>query len=347
MRWIFVLWTMVIAGPLVAQSQTLEIATITRPPFSMEVDGANTGFSIDLWTEVSSRLGVETNYQRFTDFGAMLAAVEAGEVDGAVANISITSERERVMDFTQPIFRSGLQIMVPAQNDVSLFRALMRWDLALAVLAAFGVLLLIGMLMWAFERRHQEYFNRPVGQAWFPAFWWALNLIVNGGFEERQPVSAFGRLLAVVLVVSSLFVVSIFVANITAVMTVAAIQSSVSSPSDLQGRRVGVPENSTSERFARDEGLSPRTFGTITEMYAQFEAGRLDAVIYDAPLLAYYVNQDTSGNARLVDRVFKPENYGMALPSGSPLREDINRTILQLREEGIYDDLISKWFGAQ
>ena len=45
-------------------------------------------------------------------------------------------------------------------------------------------------------------------------------------------------------------------------------------------------------------------------------------------------------------RVFKPENYGIALPEGSPLREDINRALLALRESGRYDALRIKYFGT-
>jgi polar amino acid transport system substrate-binding protein len=47
----------------------------------------------------------------------------------------------------------------------------------------------------------------------------------------------------------------------------------------------------------------------------------------------------------LMDKVFKPENYGIALPTGSPLREEINQSLLRLRENGTYGELVRKWFG--
>ncbi|HIP21960.1 MAG TPA: transporter substrate-binding domain-containing protein [Candidatus Pacebacteria bacterium] len=37
--------------------------------------------------------------------------MEEGEVDMSIANITITSDREVRMDFSQPIFDSGLQII--------------------------------------------------------------------------------------------------------------------------------------------------------------------------------------------------------------------------------------------
>jgi polar amino acid transport system substrate-binding protein len=44
--------------------------------------------------------------------------------------------------------------------------------------------------------------------------------------------------------------------------------------------------------------------------------------------------------------VYRPKNYGIVFPSGSPLREQVNQSILKLREECIYDELLTKWFGA-
>jgi len=34
----------------------------------------------------------------------------------------------------------------------------------------------------------------PAKKAAFLAFWWALNFVVDGGFQERVPRSVFGRL---------------------------------------------------------------------------------------------------------------------------------------------------------
>ena len=119
--------------------------------------------------------------------------------------------------------------------------------------------LLAGMLMWVFERNRQLYFRRPLRDALFPAFWWALNLVVNGGFEERMPQSRFGRFFAVLLVVSSLFVVSVFVAQITATLTVAAISENVDSLNDLEDRRTA-----TTAAAARRVKLLSETYFFIT-----------------------------------------------------------------------------------
>lgn len=331
-----------------ASVEVVRVATVTRPPFSLVEEGTDTGFSLELWEALAAHMGVETEIVRTETFGEMLDLVRRGEVEAAAANISITAEREAEMDFTQPIFEAGLGIMIPASESgsSSLLSAFFSRDLVLAVAAAFGLLFAAGMLMWLFERRRQPYFDQPAREALFPAFWWALNLVVNGGFEERQPRSRAGRVLAVVLVVSSLFLVSVFVARITATMTVEAIQSSVTSVNDLYGRRVGTTAGSTAAAFLDGRDLRYRDFDGLTPLIDAFEQGELDAVVFDAPILAYYVNTDGSGIGEMVGPVFLRENYGIALPTGSPLAEPINQSLLGLREDGTYETIYRKWFGS-
>ncbi len=337
------------AGSAQAQSaQELTISTVTRAPFSMLVDGVDVGFSVDLLAAVAQELNLSITYVRKDGFSEMLDAVQDGSVNAALVNISITAERERLMDFSQPIFESGVQVMMASQasSSTTLLKALFTRQIGLAVLAALILLFGGGMLMWVFERHKQPYFDRSARDAAFPAFWWALNLVVNGGFEERVPQSRGGRFFAVFLVISSLFIVSIFVAQITAALTISAIQNNIDSINDLDGRPVGTINGSTSATYLDQRGIGFRGYNDLQTMLADFEADELDAVVFDGPILAYYVRTKSDGNAQLLERVYKPENYGMAFPTGSNLREDVDQAMLRMREDGTYNELLIKWFGA-
>lgn len=354
LTWLLGLCAVIAASASLAQTtatdapRLLRLATVTRPPFSMQQNGADTGFSIDLWNALAEEMGATTEIMRVDSFSEMLDMVRRGDVDAAAANISITAERETEMDFSQPIFESGLSILIPAEKSsgVSLLSAILSRDLLLAIGGAFGLLLMAGMLMWLFERRQQAYFDHPPHKALFPAFWWALNLVVNGGFEERQPQSLLGRLLATFLVVSSLFLVSIFVAQITATMTVNAIQSSINSVNDLYGRRIGTTSGSTAAAFLDRRDLPYNGYADFSTLIAAFERSDLDAVVFDAPILAYYAHTKGHRTGQLAGAVFMRENYGIALPTGSLLSESINQDLLKLRENGTYDAIRRKWFGA-
>ena len=201
--------------------------------------------------------------------------------------------------------------------------------------------------MWTFERRAQPYFDRPLKEAWFPSFWWALNLVVNGGFEERVPRTPIGRMFGVVLVVSSLFVVSVFVAKITAVMTVDAITGSVNSVNDLYGKRVGTIKDSTAAGFLDRREIQYREFDGLSELIEAFEEGNIRVVVFDAPILSYYSTHEGARFGRTIGSVFLKENYGIIFPHGSPRVEEVNRTLLALREDGTYDAIYRRWFGTR
>lgn len=333
------------AFPVSAQTDTLTIATVERPPFAFVEDGALTGFSIELMEMIGQELGGGVDFVVADDFPQMLNSVETGAVDGAIANISITGAREAVMDFSLPIFGSGLQIMVPENGDrPGVLWAFVNRDAGLAVLAALGVLLVIGMVIWLFERNRQPYFDRGAGQALFPAFWYALNLVTGSGFGQNLPRSAIARLFAVALVLSGVLTVSVIVASLTSMMTLRALEDRVESINDLEGQLVATTVGSTASEFLTQRDVSHITFVDFQALLWAFEDGELDAIFFDGPLLAYYVRTEGRGTARLIDRIFRPEDYGIALPQGSALRERINLALLNIQESGEFDALYLKWF---
>ena len=93
-------------------------------------------------------------------------------------------------------------------------------------------------------------------------------------------------------------------------------------------------------RDLRTEG-----FDDLESLLLAFETGNLDAVVFDAPILSYYVNTAGAGVGELVGPTFLREYYGFALAPGSELRERIDRALLRFAEDGTYRELVVKWFG--
>lgn len=69
------------------------------------------GFDVDLITEVARRLGLKV-YFAYIPFDGLMATLEASTADAAVDAITITAQRDRVIDFSRPHFKSGLAIAV-------------------------------------------------------------------------------------------------------------------------------------------------------------------------------------------------------------------------------------------
>ena len=86
---------------------------------------------------------------------------------------------------------------------------------------------------------------------------------------------------------------------------------------------------------------------TIDEAYDLLGQGQVEAIVYDAPVLQYYAATADRGSVQLVDEIFKPEDYGIALPSNSPHEEDINRALLQIIASGTYQEISNQWISAK
>ncbi|MGH1357369.1 MAG: transporter substrate-binding domain-containing protein [Burkholderiaceae bacterium] len=328
-------------------SRELSVATVERTPFAIKQDdGTLSGFSVDLWQLVASQIGVESNLQVLESFSELLAKVESGEADIAIGNISITAEREARLNFSHPVFDAGLQIMVPADGGSGgLIDAVFNWRMAGLVAAAALLVFVVGNLMWFFERHKAPYFQRSYRDGLWPSYWWAMHALISGGFEEHVPRSIPGRILGTVLLISTLFLVSAFVATLTSAMTVSQLQSDIRSVADLPGKNVGTTAGSTASAYLTDRKIKHQTFDSIKALFAAVRNKKLEAVVHDAPILAYYASHEGQGEVTLTGPLFKAEKYGIALAETSPLLEQVNRALLKLRENGQYQRVYERWFG--
>lgn len=325
----------------------LTVATVERKPFAMTVDGQLTGFSIELWEALASRLGWTYEFRALPAFADMLGQVRDGDVDLAIGNISITAERESSLDFSHAIFDAGLQILIPTDGaSTGVLAAIFTWQTLAWVGVAVLVIFVIANLMWLFERSESPYFQRGYREGLWPSFWYAMHVMISGGFEEHVPRSIPARLLGIALVVSSLFLVSAFVAQIASTMTVNELRADIETVQDLYGKRVGTTRGSTAAAFLARRSIDHSAYDSLDDLLGDVRAGRLDAVVHDSPVLRYFAATDGRGTTRVVGPVFKPEKYGIAFVQGSERVEPVNRVLLELRENGSYDEIYRRWFGA-
>jgi len=113
-----------------AQAQDLVVATDTAfVPFEFKDGDHYTGFDIDMWDAIAKEIGV-TYELRPMDFAGIIPALQTGQVDVALAGITIKPERQEVIDFSDGYYDSGLMLMVPADSDIASFEDLKGKTLA-------------------------------------------------------------------------------------------------------------------------------------------------------------------------------------------------------------------------
>lgn len=102
------------------------IATdITFAPFEFQdKDGNFVGIDIDLIKEIAKDQNFSVTIKPL-GFDAALQAVQANQADGVIAGMSITDERKKVFDFSEPYFESGVQMAVlDTNNDIKSYEDL-------------------------------------------------------------------------------------------------------------------------------------------------------------------------------------------------------------------------------
>lgn len=50
---------------------------------------------------------------------------------------------------------------------------------------------------------------------------------------------------------------------------------------------------------------------------------------------------------KAVGESIKAQQYGVAFPQGSDLREKVNAALKSLKEDGTYAEIYKKWFGVE
>lgn len=335
-----------------AQPRTVNVAVHELEPMVMKADdGRRTGFAVDVWQGIADRNQWTTNYIEVEDAAAELDAVAQQKADVAIGGISITAERTPKFDFTQPTINGGLQIMVPmksigpAQLGILPFlKLLFSKTILIWLLAGLAISLVPALIMWLLERRQED---SMVSRKFFPGIFQALGWGFGGlgGAGDGAPTHWMSRILAILWGFVAIVFVAYYTATLTTNMTVAKIGGSVASPSDLVGKRVGTVEDSTSAEFLQEMGVQPQTSPDIEGVFQAFRDGQLDAVVFDSPVLQYYVANDGASVGALSGPVFQPEDYGFAFRPGDPMRRDADNALLSMRADGTVDQLRRKWFG--
>ncbi len=330
----------------------LRVVTQRSEPFVIYQDKKYVGFSIELWEKIAQKLSLEYEIYGVNTIAKLLDEVKRGAADVAISGIGITSKREQVLDFSHSFFESGLQIMVPEGSGSLLgeivskvFFIIFSPELFYGVAIFFIIVLIAAHVIWVLERRHNPQFPDSYPQGVWQSIWWAVVTVTTVGYGDKTPKGTIGRLFGLVWILAGYFVFAYFTASVTTTVTVQELHGTINGPEDLFGKRVATVEKSTAAEYLAIQGLSAVELEDVEKACHLLETGKVDAVVYDAPVLQHYASKKGKGKVQVVGLLFKEKNYGIALPEKSDLRDRINIALLKLMETGEYEEVNKKWFG--
>ena len=331
---------------------TLRVGVKEAPPFVIRrEDGSWSGISIELWQAVATSLGTDYRLEAF-DLPDLFEALEKETVQVAVGALTITEEREELVDFTHTFYVSSLGIAVPATARGSWFEILSQVFSSrhfLKILAGLTVALgIFGTLLWWFERdRNPEQFGSRPLSGLGAGFWWAAVTMTTVGYGDKYPKTGRGRAIALLWMFASIVLVSMFTGAIASLMTVGRLSSGVTGPEDLPRVRVATIADTASAEWLREKFID---FASVEDLTAGLEAlqrGRADALVYDMPILRYFARHNAHRDIAVLPRKFALNQYGLAVAEGSPLREALNRAILTHMQKPEWNDTVYRYLGHE
>ncbi len=329
-------------------SRILVVGTKDAPPFAIKnPNGTWSGISVDLWRQIARQLSVDTRFLE-TDLKGLFTGVHDGRFDAAVAAITITTEREREFDFSHAIYTTGLAIA--ARNEgAGWLHALRRFvspAFLKVILALLGILFSVGLATWLFERkRNPAQFSKKPLTGIGGGFWWAAVTMTTVGYGDKAPVSLGGRIVALIWMFTAIIIISGFTAAITTALTVSQLDTAIRGPDDLRQVRVATIPGTTSEIYLKRNHIVYRETPSLDVALQALVDRQIDAVVYDAPMLKYRINQRQDKSLTILPYVFERQDYAILLPAGSELREPINQILLDQIQTRWWEETVEKYLG--
>jgi ABC-type amino acid transport substrate-binding protein len=347
---------------LYAQSETLKIGIKPSEPWVMydknvsEENRKPIGFSIDLWNKIAQELHVKTQWVYYDSTSELVNAAKNGDIDAGISAVTITSSREKEIDFSSSMYELGLQVMVDASKSSASVLELMGKEIKKMMSVETTLMFLLFLLVtihlrWFVDKRdeHSELFSKQYSTGIIDSFWWGITMLITW---ETPPNKGLARVIDLMWHIVGILAVSILTAIVTSALTAQAIGGSIRSEKDLAGKYVAAVATDAPRRYVEKIGANVIPVKTLAEGIALVRSGKAEALVHDGPRLVYLANKINKEEKKKILTVapftFNPQNYGIVFPSKSNLKEQTDRVLLKLREangleKSFHEQLQKKW----
>ena len=308
------------------------------------------GFSIDLWNKIAEESDYVFQYHYIDTFSKLFDRIENGISDLAISGISVTEKREKRVDFSHSYFHTGLGILIlkPRFNLITycwnkiqfffyLILKLLPYFCWWAIYVCTGAL-----IMWKSEIGNPD-FDDKIGKGFGESRFFVHVIITSTGLGNQIPKSFWGKRSTVVLMYSGIFfMVPIITGKITSEFNAAREQNRIAvCKEDLKDKKVAVKRGTTAIEPTRNLGAKIKYVANLYEAIEKLINGEVYAVVSDFVALKY--RERYNDKLLVLDDIFEYQNYAIALPFNSKLKENINRKILKFREAKILQRLENQW----
>ncbi|XP_073955427.1 kainate-type ionotropic glutamate receptor subunit 1D isoform X2 [Choristoneura fumiferana] len=373
----------------ILQNKTLIVTTILSSPYCMRKEASEKltgnaqfeGYAIDLIHEISKILGFNYTFKlapdgRYGSFNretkewdGMIRELLEQRADVAIADLTITYDREQVVDFTMPFMNLGISVLYrkPIKQPPNLFSFLSPLSLDVWIYMAtayLGVSVLLFILA-RFTPYEWHQTRSPDGEKMENIFslanclWFAIGSLMQQSCDFL-PKAVSTRMVAGMWWFFTLIMISSYTANLAAFLTVERMDSPIESAEDLAKQtkiKYGALKGGSTAAFFRDSN-----FSTYQRMWSFMESARPSvfsssnkegeervmrgkgayAYLMESTTIEYVIERNC--DLTQVGGMLDSKGYGIAMPPNSPYRTAISGAVLKLQEEGKLHILKTKWW---
>jgi len=364
---VLVLYNSVSAQDGNLHGKTLRVLTVLSDPFMMVREGGEMlegdmkyeGFNADLLKSLSKQLKFKYTLELAADGGygshnktsgewsGMIGDLLSQKADLVLADLTITHEREQVMDFTMPYMDLGVTILYqkpPRRETPSMFIFLDPFTpgIWLCIISAYFLMFLLNVSIDRCIPGCKE------------------GNVITENKNPRQ-VRVSSQMMSGVWWVFTLVLVSWYTATLPSYLCLQPEASPIQSVEDLIGQRqinygmVGGGstqqffENSLHDGYAtmwsymqQNPAALVKSNSEGVERVRQGRAGEDYAFFMESPAAEYVAQQKC--DLTQVGGLLNQRGYGIGLPLNSPYRKLFSNGILQLQEAGTLQQLKTKWW---
>ncbi|XP_053724493.1 probable glutamate receptor isoform X1 [Synchiropus splendidus] len=360
-------------GTCAAAQPELRITTIKQEPYTTPKGAQMEGFCMDLLSEIAKMLGFkykvhlvkDGSYGRQDESGhwnGMIGEVMRGEADLAIAPLTLTAARERVVGMTKPFMQTGISILL--RRDISeesgLFEFLTPFSAEtwVGVLAAY---LGTAACIFLVARLSPCEWSQPESEATkftlLHSLWYTAGALALQG-AGPHPRALSGRLVCGSWWLFTIFLLACYFSNLRSSKSLESSQLLVKGFEDLANQDMieyGCLTGSSTLAFFKNSN-NP----VYRRIYEHMERSKsfvstMDEGVRRAKEGNYaFIGESVSLDlavARYCELVRAHEvvgmrGYSIATALGSPLIKNLSIAILQLSEAGELAYLRSKWWAS-
>ncbi|XP_064636089.1 glutamate receptor-like isoform X2 [Lineus longissimus] len=299
----------------------------------------------------------------------MIGELTRQEADIVIAPLTITSKRERVVDFSKPFMNLGISIMIkkPDKQKPGVFSFLAPlaprvWFCILLAAVVVSLFLFfvsrVSPTEWIVEKAlYSETLLNEFGFG--NSLWYALGAFMQQG-GDAAPRSMSGRVVASVWSLFCLILISSYTANLAAFLTIERMLTPINSVEDLAGQneiKYGTIDSGSTKSFFESSKISvykgmgqrmledPSVFvKSKREGVERVRSSKGKYAFLTESTMNEFTNQRKPCNTMKVGDNLDSKGYGVATPLNSDIRSDVNLAVLKLREEETLTTLQKKWW---